>query len=70
MHLDIDTNMKLIGKRFPFLATYQVCIATHTYLIAGTFDGKLNSVIFLAVKVETAKLKPANNIIALMIYLM
>ena len=24
MHLDIDTNMKMIGKRFPYYATYTV----------------------------------------------
>lgn len=24
MHLDLDTNMRLVGKRFPYLATYQV----------------------------------------------
>ena len=24
MHMDLDTNMKLIGKRFPYLATYEV----------------------------------------------
>ncbi len=24
MHLDLDTNMRLLGKRFPYLATYQV----------------------------------------------
>jgi len=24
MHLDIDTNMKMVGKRFPFYATYTV----------------------------------------------
>ena len=24
MHLDIDTNMKMIGKRIPYYATYKV----------------------------------------------
>ena len=24
MHMDLDTNMKLIGKRYPYLATYEV----------------------------------------------
>ena len=24
MHLDIDTNMKMVGKRFPYLAQYTV----------------------------------------------
>ncbi len=24
MHMDLETNMKLVGKRFPYLATYQV----------------------------------------------
>lgn len=26
MHMDLETNMKMIGKRFPFTATYQVSI--------------------------------------------
>lgn len=30
MHMDIDTNMKLIGKRFPYLATYKVCMYIYT----------------------------------------
>lgn len=24
MHMDMDTNMKLIGKRFPYLATFKI----------------------------------------------
>ena len=24
IHLDIDTNMKMVGKRFPYYATYKV----------------------------------------------
>lgn len=24
MHMDLETNMKMVGKRYPFLATYQV----------------------------------------------
>ena len=24
IHLDIDTNMKMVGKRFPYYTTYQV----------------------------------------------
>ena len=24
MHMDLDTNMKMLGKRYPYLATYQV----------------------------------------------
>ena len=26
MHLDIDTNMKMVGKRFPYLAQYTVSL--------------------------------------------
>ena len=32
MHLDLDTNMRLLGKRFPYLATYQVRPAMAVYL--------------------------------------
>ena len=24
MHMDMDTNMRLIGKRYPYLATYKI----------------------------------------------
>ena len=25
MHMDLETNMKTIGKRYPFYTTYEVC---------------------------------------------
>ena len=28
IHMDIDSNMKMIGKRYPYLVQYQVCACT------------------------------------------
>ncbi len=53
MHMDLDTNMKLVGKRFPYLATYQVRVPlqfkiislTHnTMQIGFSKDGMLNGI--------------------------
>ena len=39
MHLDIDTNMKMIGKRSPYYAMFKVKIhsAITYYLLTPTF---------------------------------
>ena len=29
MHMDIDTNMKMVGKRFPHYASYTVSFGTN-----------------------------------------
>ena len=32
MHMDIDSNMKAIGKRFPYYVTYKVFVVIVAYL--------------------------------------
>ena len=32
MHMDLDTNMKLLGKRFPYIATYEVRLYMYMYI--------------------------------------
>ena len=53
IHLDLDTNMKMVGKRFPYYATYKVTLIIHCTVqcdvvmsqVGFTDDGVINGIV-------------------------